>query len=232
MLPLTYPRGCLSSSLRTVCSQNSNTKWSRLFLLKTSSRLTRFTCFSCCRANGEHGHSVSAQQPKMLDKMLNSTWHVPNKVTKAHNACMCGLPVCVHVYTCAVRCEQTWYCWLMLISSHLQHTYFSQCNLLNDRVIFRFHKLLDGNYLAAVSVSAFEHHTVRTLTNFGQLFIFLHGAVSSCHLSKGKRFHKITTSLITWIGLYARLWCFLWSLQLPSDTVTLQKWFLLFFKRL
>lgn len=53
--PQTYPRGCLSSSLSTVCSQNSNTKCSRLFLLKTSSRLTRFTCFSCCRTNTQYG---------------------------------------------------------------------------------------------------------------------------------------------------------------------------------
>lgn len=72
----------------------------------------------------------------------------------------------------------------MLISPYLQHAYFSQCNLLNDRIIFRFHKLLDGNYLAGVSVSALKHHTVGALADFGQLFIFLHGAVCSRHLSK------------------------------------------------
>ncbi len=59
--PPTYPRGCLSSSLRTVCSQNSNTKWSRLFLLKTSSRLTRFTCFSCCKANRDYSLNKEKQ---------------------------------------------------------------------------------------------------------------------------------------------------------------------------
>ena len=72
------------------------------------------------------------------------------------------------------------------MSAHLQHTYFSQGYLLNDRVVFRLHKLLDGDYLAGVSVSAFKYHAIGTLTNFGQFFIFLHWAVGSCHLSKGK----------------------------------------------
>ncbi len=42
-----HPLGFLSSSLSTVRSQYSKTRWSFLFLLKTSSRLTRFGCFSC-----------------------------------------------------------------------------------------------------------------------------------------------------------------------------------------
>lgn len=73
---------------------------------------------------------------------------------------------------------------VMPISPYLQHTYFSQRNLLNDRIILRFHKLLDGDDLAGVSVSALEHHTVGALTYFGQLFIFLHGAICSCPLSQ------------------------------------------------
>lgn len=68
----------------------------------------------------------------------------------------------------------------LIISSHLQHTYFSQRNLLNHWVVFRLHKLLDGDYLVSVSVSALEHNAVGTLTNFGQLFIFLHGWVVTC----------------------------------------------------
>ena len=66
--PLTYPRGCLSSSLRTVCSQNSNTKWSRLFLLNTSSRLTKFTCFSCCNTN--RTRTVSTLHSPTSDRMI------------------------------------------------------------------------------------------------------------------------------------------------------------------
>ena len=42
-----HPLGCASSSLSTVCSQNSNTRWSFLFRRNTSSRLTRFPCLSC-----------------------------------------------------------------------------------------------------------------------------------------------------------------------------------------
>ncbi len=43
-----YPFGCFSSSLRTVLSQNSKTRWSFRFRRKTSIRLTRFGCFKFC----------------------------------------------------------------------------------------------------------------------------------------------------------------------------------------
>lgn len=56
---------------------------------------------------------------------------------------------------------------VMPVFAHLQHSYFSQGNLLNDRVILRFDKLLDGDDLASVSVSALEHHAVGALTDFG-----------------------------------------------------------------
>ena len=42
-----YPRGCFSSSLRTVKSQNSKTKWSFFLRRNTSIKFTRFGCFSC-----------------------------------------------------------------------------------------------------------------------------------------------------------------------------------------
>lgn len=81
-----YPRGCLSSSLRTVCSQNSNTKWRRLFLLNTSSRLTRFTCFSCCR----HHQSIWTVRDKSLG------W--PNSKLSRNNIKI----ACVFLATCSL----------------------------------------------------------------------------------------------------------------------------------
>lgn len=91
----TYPRGCLSSSLRTVCSQNSNTKCSRLFLLNTSSRLTRFTCFSCCRPNRECGHRISNQNMS-LDKIFNPDTNLGlsklSTIFKTDQSCVFLLP--------------------------------------------------------------------------------------------------------------------------------------------
>ena len=44
---ITYPLGFLSSSVSTVWSTYSNTKWSFFFRLKTSIKFTKFWCFNC-----------------------------------------------------------------------------------------------------------------------------------------------------------------------------------------
>lgn len=69
----------MSSSLRTVCSQNSKTKWSLLFLLNTSRRLTRFTCFNCCREN-QMDRIIMSSGRLWLEKLHSNTVFNTSKV--------------------------------------------------------------------------------------------------------------------------------------------------------
>lgn len=61
---------------------------------------------------------------------------------------------------------------------YLQHSDFSQCYLLDDWIILRFHKLLDSHYLACFLVSAFKHHSIGALANLSQLLVLLHSRAS------------------------------------------------------
>lgn len=75
---VTDPLGYFSSSLRTVLSQCSNTRCSLRWRLKTSSRETRFGCFSCLkkflRIIEETIKTFCKSREAMLPKTIATDW--------------------------------------------------------------------------------------------------------------------------------------------------------------
>lgn len=65
----THPLGWRSSSLRTVWSQYSNTRWSFRLRRNTSIRFTRLACFSCC--NEEKQQRLGSQ---VQGGVLSDSW--------------------------------------------------------------------------------------------------------------------------------------------------------------
>lgn len=68
------PCGFLSSSCRTVCSQNSKTKWSRRLRLNTSRRHTKLGCFKFCLTKKTKSikWTLIIQEPPFLFSVLHS----------------------------------------------------------------------------------------------------------------------------------------------------------------
>lgn len=61
-----------------------------------------------------------------------------------------------------------------LYHTNLEHTNFSHSDFLYQRIVFRFHKLLDSNDLSIFFISAFEHHTVRPFSDLAQPLKLIH----------------------------------------------------------
>lgn len=71
---------------------------------------------------------------------------------------------------------------------YLQHPDLPQCNLPNDGIVLRLHKLLDGDDLPRVSVPALEDHAVGALPDLPNLLVLLHIHTGM----KEKQIRKIT----------------------------------------
>ena len=63
---------------------------------------------------------------------------------------------------------------MTLLCLHLEHPDLPQSDLLDDGIVFRLHKLLDGDDLSRVFVPALEHNAVRTLPDLRYLLVLLH----------------------------------------------------------
>lgn len=76
---------------------------------------------------------------------------------------------------------------------YLQHADFSQCDLLDDWIIFRLYKFFNGHYLTCVPVSAFEHNSIRALADLSQFLILIHlTEIMKCYiLQTNKQTHKV-----------------------------------------
>lgn len=57
---------------------------------------------------------------------------------------------------------------------HLEHPDLPQCDLFDDGIVLGLHKLLDGDDLPRVFVSALEDDAVRALSDLSNLFVLLH----------------------------------------------------------
>ena len=56
----------------------------------------------------------------------------------------------------------------------LQHSYLSECDLLDERIVLALYELLDSHQVAGVSGPALVHHSVGSLPYLAQLLISLH----------------------------------------------------------
>ena len=74
--------------------------------------------------------------------------------------------------------------------TYLKHSYFSHCNLLDERVIFWLDEFLDGHYWARLPVSTFEHNAIGPLSYLTQLFIFVHHWKCGLFYSDTARQHR------------------------------------------
>lgn len=57
---------------------------------------------------------------------------------------------------------------------HLEHPDLPQCDLFDDGIVLRLHKLLDGDDLPRVFVSALEDDAVGALSDLSDLLVLLH----------------------------------------------------------
>ena len=57
---------------------------------------------------------------------------------------------------------------------YLEHPNLSQSNLLDKRVIFGLHVLLDGHQLSILSVAALEDNAITAFAYFRYLLVLLH----------------------------------------------------------
>ena len=68
----------------------------------------------------------------------------------------------------------------------LEHPDLPQCDLLDDGVVLRLHKLLDGDDLPRVFVSALEDDAVGALSDLSDLLVLLHPQAAPADIQKGK----------------------------------------------
>ena len=56
----------------------------------------------------------------------------------------------------------------------LQHSYFSECDFLDERIVLALYKLLDGHQVSGVPGPALVHHSVGSLADLAELLVSLH----------------------------------------------------------
>lgn len=74
---------------------------------------------------------------------------------------------------------------IIIMLCYLQHPDLPQCDLFDDGIVLRLHKLLDGDDLPRVFVPALEDDTVGALSDLPNLLVLLHPQAGPADIRKG-----------------------------------------------